>query len=64
VSFVCRFINAVLGACPKIRTHLIDCNDEVTSTGRLDNLYVIISNVVMVRNYLWVFLEIFEADNK
>jgi hypothetical protein len=59
-----QFINAVLGATPKMRNHIIDCTDEVTSTGRLENLYVIISNVVMIRNYLWAFLEVLEADNK
>lgn len=59
-----QFINAVVQSCVKIRNHILDCTEECTSSGRLENLYVIISNVVLIRNYLWTFQEIFDVDSR
>jgi len=57
-----QFINAVIQSGLKIRNHIIECTEECISSGRLENLYVIISNVVMIRNYLWTFLEILDVE--
>lgn len=59
-----QFLNAIVLCSPKIRTHLIECTEEVLADGRLWNIYVIISNIVIIRNYIWTFLEIFEYDAK
>lgn len=59
-----QFINATLQSCVKIRAHIIDCTEECTSSGRLENLYVIISNIVVVRNYIWTFQQILNIDSK
>lgn len=59
-----QFMNAIVLCCPKLRNHIIECTEVCTSSGRLESVYIIISNVVMIRNYIWIFLEIFEYDNK
>lgn len=57
-----QFVNAVIACGLKIQTHILDCVDECQVSGRLENIYVIISNIVLIRNYLWIFQEIFEVE--
>ena len=59
-----QFVTAVTHCGVKIRAHIVDCTMEVTQTGRLENLYPIISNVVVIRNYLWMFGELFDTEIK
>jgi len=59
-----QFANAIVQSSVKIRAHIIDCTEECTSSGRLENLYVIISNVAMIRNYIWIFQQIFNLEAK
>ncbi|CAL8098796.1 unnamed protein product [Orchesella dallaii] len=58
-----QFMNAIVLCCPKIRNHIVECTEECTASGRLENVYVIISNIVIIRNYIWIFMEIFEYEN-
>lgn len=59
-----QFMNAIILCSPKLRSHIIECTEECTSSGRLESMYIIISNIVIIRNYIWTFLEVFEYDNK
>ncbi|CAG7815085.1 unnamed protein product [Allacma fusca] len=58
------FANAVIHCGEKIRTHIIECTMECTQSGRLENLYPIISNVVVIRNYIWIFQELVDSETK
>jgi len=57
-----QFISSVIACCPKILDHLEACAEESMSSGRAENLYVIVSNTVIIRNYLWLFHNLLEID--